>query len=246
MEKGQVAKIIAGLIVVFALFQWASSTLESTRGEYGVIVGMIVVAALVMVQRLAFCKSVWRALLSLGLGIPNARSLASTALIGSIMLSSLFLFVDQTGSTLDVYPDWESLIIGLFFQAGIAEETLFRGYLFGHIRRRHTFWKAASFAAIPFVLIHLNLFFSLDWSLAGASILLSVAISFPLSTLYEQNGNTIWAPALLHFIIQAVPKLVVPNGDSAWLFPLFWILISAIVPLFVYTWPFRHPSEKVL
>lgn len=153
------------------------------------------------------------------------------------MLGSAVLFAVSTGSSLELYPNWQWLAIGIFCQAGIAEETLFRGYLFGHMRQRHTFWKAAGFAAIPFVLVHLILFFQFPWSLAGASILLSIAISFPLSKLYEMNGKTIWAPAIVHFATQAIAKLIVPSGENAWLYPFFVIAASAVVPLLVFALP---------
>jgi porin len=134
-------------------------------------------------------------------------------------------------------PQWHLLLLGMFFQAGIGEETLFRGYLFGHLRNRHGFWQAAAFAAIPFVIVHLILFYSLPWSIATASILLSIAMSFPLSRLFEMNGDSVWAPAIVHFITQAGVKVVAASGEQAWIFPFFWIAVCALVPLIVYAIP---------
>jgi membrane protease YdiL (CAAX protease family) len=42
-----------------------------------------------------------------------------------------------------MYPGWTLLVGGLFAQAGIAEEVLFRVYLFRHIREGRAFWPAA-------------------------------------------------------------------------------------------------------
>ena len=124
------------------------------------------------------------------------------------------LFVLARGMTPAPYPGWISLLPGLFAQAGIAEEVLFRGYLFGHIRQGRTFWRAASLSMLPFVVVHLVLFFSMPWPIALASVVLAIVISFPLAYLYELGGNTIWAPALLHFVIQATVKvLVFPHGS---------------------------------
>ena len=61
------------------------------------------------------------------------------------------LFVRARGMTPAFYPGWISLLPGLFAQAGIAEEVLFRGYLFGHMRVGRTFWRAAAVSMLPFV-----------------------------------------------------------------------------------------------
>ncbi|NOT47979.1 MAG: CPBP family intramembrane metalloprotease [Acidobacteria bacterium] len=240
MKKVLGIRLIGGLVGVFAVFQWTAATLESNRGEYGVAVGLVVVAAILFVQRVLFCSSVTEAALSLGLGLPNARSIAVTAVICILMFSSFLLFVYQTESSFSFYPGWQGLVPGLFFQAGIAEETLFRGYLFGHMRQRYTFWKAAIFAAAPFTAVHLILFFSLDWALAAASILLSVAISFPLSKLFELGGRTIWAPAILHFVVQAIPKLIVFEGGEGATFPLVWIGTALFLSFLVFLVPARE------
>jgi membrane protease YdiL (CAAX protease family) len=79
------------------------------------------------------------------------------------------LFVRARGLAPAFYPGWISLLPGLFAQAGIAEEVLFRGYLFGHIRVGRTFWRAAAVSMLPFVTVHLVLFFSMPWSIALAS-----------------------------------------------------------------------------
>ena len=98
---------------------------------------------------------------------------------------------------------------GLFAQAGIAEEVLFRGYLFGHLRRGRSFWRAALLSMLPFVAVHLLLFATMPWPIAAAALLLAVIVAFPLARLYELGGATIWAPALLHFVIQGTVKIVV-------------------------------------
>ena len=51
---------------------------------------------------------------------------------------------------------------------------------------------------LPFVAVHLLMFFTMPWPVAGlASLLLAVVISFPMAHLYELGNATIWAPALL-------------------------------------------------
>jgi membrane protease YdiL (CAAX protease family) len=129
-------------------------------------------------------------------------------------------------------------------QAGIAEETLFRGYLFGHLSRDRSFWRAAALATAPFVAVHLTLFAVLAWPVALASVMLSAALSFPLSYLVLVGGRTIWAPALLHCVIQGALKVVViPESDAIFL-PLVWILASAIIPYSVFLVRLRPAAPR--
>ena len=83
---------------------------------------------------------------------------------------------------------------------------------------------------LPFVGVHLFLFFTMPWPIALAAVLLAVALSFPLAHLFEVGGATIWAPALLHFVIQGTVKVVVVSGDGSSAFPLVWMVASALVP----------------
>jgi membrane protease YdiL (CAAX protease family) len=170
-------RLVVGLFAVFGLFHVSATMLGSDRGQRGILIGTLIVAATAAAER---------------------------------------------------------FLPGLFAQAGIAEEVLFRGYLFGHLRVGRTFWRAAAVSMLPFVSVHLVLFLSMPWPIALASVLLAVVISFPLARLFELGGNTIWAPALLHFVIQATVKIVVfPHGAQS--FALAWMAASAIVPLLVFT-----------
>ena len=86
---------------------------------------------------------------------------------------------------------------------------------------------------LPFVGVHLVLFATMPWPIALASVLLASVISFPLAHLYELGGNTIWGPALLHFVIQATVKVVVVS-DRAEVFALAWMTASGLLPLLVF------------
>jgi len=79
------------------------------------------------------------------------------------------------------------------------------------------------------------------WPIALASVLLAVVIRFPLAYLFELVGGTIWAPALLHFVIQATVKvLVFSHGAES--FALAWIAASAVTPLLVFA--VRSPMRR--
>jgi membrane protease YdiL (CAAX protease family) len=235
-------RLLIGLILVFALFHWTADVLGSNRGEFGVIIGLLVVGATIAAKIFLFDRLFKESVKDVGLTWPNASSIFIAIVISVLMFVTIFIFTLITDSSFNFYPEWYLLIPGLFFQAGIAEETLFRGYLFGHIRKKYNFWKAAIIAAVPFILVHLIIFYSLPFAIAAASIFLSVVLSFPLARLFELGGNTIWAPAILHFVVQGTVKVLVASGEAAQSFPLFWITICAIIPLLV----FLLPEKKII
>ncbi len=140
-------------------------------------------------------------------------------------------------ATLAIHPDWPWLLPGLFAQAGVAEEALFRGYLFRHLREGRSFWHAAGLATLPFMAVHLILFATMPWQVALAAVLLSTFISFPLARLFELGGNTIWAPAILHFVVQGTIKIVEVPGDAG--LAIAWMAASMTIPWLVFLGPRR-------
>ncbi len=227
------SRLVLGLFLVFALFQWSATILGSDRGQQGILIAVLIVAATVAADWLLLRHPRAPALQHLGLGRPRAAGMVLAGGVAVLLLTMAFLFAVATGRTAALYPGWPWLLPGLFAQAGIAEEVLFRGYLFGHVRVGRTFWRAAAASMLPFVIVHLILFVSMPWPIALASVLLAVVISFPLAYLFEVGGNTVWAPALLHFVIQSTVKVLV-FSDGADTFALVWIAASAVVPLLIF------------
>lgn len=223
-------RLLLGLLIGYGLFEWVARTLGSDRGQRGLVVAALVVAALFGVERVLFGQPWATAARRLGFGLPAARGIAAALALGLLLLLVIPAFLTGTGARATAYPGWPSLLPGLFAQAGIAEETLFRGYLFRHLRQGRTFWRAALVATGPFVAVHLVLFLTLPWPVALASVALAAVVSFPLAYLFELGGRTIWAPALVHSVIQGAIKLVVVPGDPGRLLPLVWLAASAIVP----------------
>ena len=192
------------------------------------------VAAAAATEWLLLPRQRGAAVRQLGLGRPRANGMVAAGIVALLLLMVALVFVRARGLAPAFYPGWTSLLPGLFAQAGIAEELLFRGYLFGHVRVGRTFWRAAALSMLPFVSVHVILFFSMPWPIAAASLLLAIVISFPMAYLFELGGNTIWAPALLHFVIQATVKVVVfPHGAES--FALTWMAASAVIPLLIFT-----------
>jgi membrane protease YdiL (CAAX protease family) len=228
MSRGEWAKLLVGLGAVFALFQGLAEALESVRGQAGLLVAGAVLAALIVIEWLLFGRSPAAAMGFLGLGRPAGQGMIVAAGLSGLLLAVIPAYAYLQADTIQGYPGWGWLIPGLFAQAGIAEEMLFRGYLFRHLRQGQSFWRAAGLTAVPFTLVHLYLFWTLPWPIAAASVLLAISISFPLAYLFELGGNTIWGPALLHFIVQGAVKVVIVRGGPV--FPLLWLAASATIP----------------
>jgi len=239
-ESIQWLQLVAGLLVVFVALQWTASALGSDRGQAGLLVGLIVVIATLGVERLFFQRSFTASADALGLGFPALRGFLTAMALSVLLLLVIPLFAHVRQASVSLFPGWSWLLFGLFAQAGIAEEILFRGYLFGYLRRRRPFWQAALLAAGPFVVVHLLLFITLPWPIALAALLLAVALSFPFAHLFELGGGTIWPSALVHFVVQGAIKLAVVSGESGLTLPLVWMAASAVLPFLVFLVPRRR------
>jgi hypothetical protein len=65
------ARLLAGLVIAFALFQVSATALGSDRGQAGIIVGAIVTAAVLAAQRAWFAPTLPAAAGTVGLGAPR-------------------------------------------------------------------------------------------------------------------------------------------------------------------------------
>lgn len=232
-DRADWTRLVIGLVAIYALFQWSAARLGSDRGQAGLVVAGIVVSATLFVELLWSGRSITATLRAVGLGQPRWQGLVIAAGVCGLLLLVVPTVALATGSVVTTTEGWPWLLPGLFAQAGVAEETLFRGYLFGHLRIGRTFWRAAVLSMLPFVGVHLVLFGTLPFWIALAALVLSVVTSFPMAHLFELGGATIWPPALLHFVVQGTVKLLVVSGDAAEAFPLVWMMASAALPLSV-------------
>ena len=227
----QWTRLLAGVALVFALFHWTAQALGSDRGQAGIIIGLLVVTATLVVEGAIFGQSPGRAARSLGLGQPRAGGMIAAAAICVALLLVVPIFAKVSGNSPTLLPGWWLLLPGLFAQAGVAEEVLFRGYLFGRLRQGRSFWRAAGLSILPFAAVHLVLFLTMPWPIALAALMLSIVLSIPLAHLFELGGGTIWAPALVHFVVQGTVKVITFSDVTGSGFPLLWMAASALVPM---------------
>lgn len=238
-------RLVAGFVLVWALLQGTASALGSMRGEAGLAVGALVLLGLLAVEWLFFGTSPRAAALALGLGRPARQALGAAVAIAAILLLYFPIVHRVTGEPIPMVPGWGLLTFGVFAQGGMAEELLFRGYLFRRVRERHSFWAAAWVSMVPFTAVHLLLFATLPVPIATASVLLAVITSFPLARLFDLGRGTVWAPALVHAAMQSL-KLLLPPESLGVGFSIGWILLCAIVPFLVFLpWPFQgRPAAR--
>ena len=223
------SRILLGLLIIYAFFEGSAQWLGSDRGQAGLIVGAIVIATGLGVERVIFGRRISEALLALGLGLPTARGYVIAIGAVAVLLLMLIVFGRSAAISIELTRDAFWLMPGLFAQGGVGEEMLFRGFLYRHFRSRRSRWHAATLSMLPFAAVHLLLFLALPWHIALAGWLASVALSFPLAHLFEISGNSLWPPALVHFVIQAVPKVVVVSNAPSWVFPIFWMILTVLV-----------------
>lgn len=227
-------KLLVGVAILFALFQFLGAILKSDRGQSGILIAFIIIVVTLSIEILFFRGDIGSAIQSIGLGLPCYRGISIALVIASVLLAVFPLYAWITDSELGLQSNLYWQLLGLFAQGGMAEEVLFRGFLFRRIRQGRTFWRASMLAAIPFAVAHLFMFLTLPWQVASAGLLLSIAITFPLAHLFELGGNTIWAPAILHFVVQGAIKVITVSGEREISFALVWMVACLIVPQFAF------------
>jgi membrane protease YdiL (CAAX protease family) len=221
--------ITVATILIFLLFHFSASLLGSQRGEWGLVVALLVVGACLIAERLLAGRNLTAACRAIGIASGTTRGLLAALMVSAILLATLPFIFAVSGASLVFLPNWGLMVPGLFLQAGVAEEALFRGFLFGSFRERFPFWQAALLSSGPFILAHLPLFAIMPWPVALASVLLALITSFPLARLFELGNRTIWAPAIVHMVIQGTVKVVALDA-TVMTVPLLWMAVAALVP----------------
>jgi membrane protease YdiL (CAAX protease family) len=207
---------------------------NSLYGEYGALICTLVIAAALLVERWLFATPVRPALAGIGFGRPSQRGLLAVLLASLALLAYLPIFVLVTGQAITLRDGWPWIAIGVLLQGGIAEELLWRGYLFRHLRVTRSFWRAAAIGMLFMVAQHTLLLWSLPLPIALVALAVALGTSFPLAHLFEVGDNTIWGAALLHAVIQGMFKVVVV--PEAVMLPalLGWMVASVVVPYIVF------------
>lgn len=223
------AGTLFGFVVLWLVLDRSASALGSFRGEAGLLVCGAVLLAAVPLEMFLSRSGTAQAIAALGLRLPARRALLWCSVLCAGLLCVYPLFAVLSGAELGLREDSALLMPGLFAQGGVAEELVFRGYLFRRVRAGRSFWRAALLAAVPFAAVHALLFLSLDFPVALASLLMSISLSFPLAWLFERGGGSVLPPAIVHAVVQGSIKLV-EAGDHFSRLALVWIAVGSLAP----------------
>lgn len=199
------------------------------------IASIAAISALLALEMLVFRHNFAAAFRFLGFGRPDSRTFIITAVTGLFTLLFFPVFSAITGATVAIPDNWLWKLSGIIAIHGIAEEALFRGFLFHHLRFGRTFNRAAFLSLLVFAAAHVYLFTYMPAPLAFFSTLLSLASAFPFAYLFERGGNTIWSPALMHTSVHAISffdisESHVMKGGIAWM--TVWILTVILMYVF--------------
>ena len=119
---------------------------------------------------------------------------------------------------------------------GIAEETLFRAFVFGHFRREGqgmTFRQAALISLLIFAAVHLVLFVQNPFIIGVLGTLIAVTAAFPLAYLFEQGGFSIWPTVILHVATHVIRFVEI--GEPFYMTAvLAWLILQVGAPFLIF------------
>lgn len=222
----------AGIVFVLLYFAFdrLAAAMGSTRGEAGLVVCALIVALVVLAERWLTRAPLRSCLVALGLGAPAVRALLAAAALSAVLLACLPLLARFTGMELALRAGAPWLALGMLAQGGVAEEVLFRGFMYRHLRRTRTFWRAAMLSAVPFAAAHVPLFWSLDAAVALLALAMAIAWSFPLAWLFDRARGSIWPGAILHAVTQSGIKLLVDDDAGFQGLAVGWVALGIGAP----------------
>jgi membrane protease YdiL (CAAX protease family) len=228
-ERGTLGRIVLGSALMFVVLQGGLNLLfpRLDLTWSSLIVTAAMLAVVFAIEGLAFHRTPPRALAALGYGRPEPSALLAAGIITVAMLAFFPVYSLATGTPFSLKSDWVWVLVGAIALNGIAEETLFRGFVFGHLRQAGlSFRRAGLFSLVTFGAVHLYLFTSNPFIVALLATLLALASAFPFAFLFERAGMVIWAGVILHVAAHAFRLLDMPESQtltvaSAWILVQF-------------------------
>jgi membrane protease YdiL (CAAX protease family) len=234
------ARFLLGFLILWAVLAGASSADPTAR--WGPAILAAVVAASLGVSRGLYRLPLREAVRALGLGRPDRRSLTVSAAISALVLLVWPTTALLSGASIPLRPDWPVVLIGILTLHGLAEELVWRGYVFRRLAQSRSFWPAVCWSMPLIAVTHVPIVVTSGPAIGVGAMLVAAVTSIALSRLYAMGGGTLWAPALLHTAIDSF-KLVVLAAAALSIYPYLIIGFSLVVPLLVLVVPGRTPRR---
>ena len=227
-------KLYLSFIIIFLIFHGIGIVAK----DLPYILNALITFTVVFISLLQFDKwysnvSYSQVIINLGFHKTSLRKIYPGILISIFLLLLYPAFYFLPG--FKIYPDknWILNLTGLCLTGGLAEEMFFRGFLFRHLRDKMNFKKAALTSMMLFAAVHLVMFTYMDWAVALFSTILAVAISLPLSYLFEIADNTVWSPAIVHTTIRTIGLVISAPESSFMQMTLFWMIGCMVIPFII-------------
>jgi membrane protease YdiL (CAAX protease family) len=229
-----VGRIVLGFAVIYAVYFGSALPLAAVEPTLSALARTLLTLASVVVLELSlFRQPVARAMGRLGLSWPGARWLGVAAVAGAPLVLFFPIYSALTGTAWSLPVGWLWTYFGYVAVSGLAEEVMFRAFLFGRLRAGRGFWAAATLAMAAFTAVHLLLFFRVNLFVAVAATLLAAAGAYPLAYLYERAGGSVWPCVLLHSLAHLITIVTWADG-GALTAPLAFMAVAAVSPWLVF------------
>jgi membrane protease YdiL (CAAX protease family) len=227
--------ILLGAVVMFLILQFGVTFLVSIFDlTWSALIGTAAMLGFTLAfERIVFARRPVEALSALGWGRANSRAV----LVAVILIIPMFAFFPIVsliwGVPIELRSNWLWILVGAVVLNGIGEETLFRGFIFGHLRRAGlSFVRAGLIALLIFTAIHLLLFAQNPFVIALAGTVIALVASFPLAYLFERAGFSIWPTVILHVATHAIRLVAIPEPYSITVL-VAWLVMQIGIPFLI-------------
>jgi membrane protease YdiL (CAAX protease family) len=231
-------KVLVGAVPVIALLVAAAFLPVSPSALLlrQLVLAAIGIGGIMVAERLLFGGTWGRGLTTIGFTAPQPRAVIVAVICGFPMWLFLPVYGSLNGIPVGLQLDWMSILLGVILVNGLAEEAIHRGFIFGHLRREHSFIAAACLSAAIFAAQHLYLMLTIGTVPGIASVALAALLAFPLAFMFERGGNSIAAPAILHTSSNApVMLFALPPEMGSVLLPHMGVVLVSIYLCFAFS-----------
>ena len=197
------------------------------------------VAMPVVLEMILYKKGLSIALSDIGITRFSWTGIRITALFLLPLLVFYPIFSLLTNTPLAIRPNWQWFFISALLINGLAEETMMRGFVFRHLREGRQFWSAAALSSLYFAAYHLVLIFTVGVLFGVVGAVIAFATGFLTAYIYERGHNTIWAPALLHAVNNALIYIFVLPTDIQPSATVLYLVVGFAITIFMLVWAYR-------
>jgi membrane protease YdiL (CAAX protease family) len=134
----------------------------------------------------------------LGLGAPALRGVAAALAVGAAVVATFVGGAAALGIHLDLRSNWPDVLVGALLFHGIAEELVWRGYVYGELRRTASFRQAIAWSTPLIALTHVPIVVSNGVGVGSLAVLTAIVTCLPFAYLYDRGRRTVWPPAIVH------------------------------------------------